>query len=114
MRINHTGEVCAQALYAGQASTAKLDQVRESMEEAAAEEETIWPGAKRGCLNSRAGLPCLTLFGTPCRSEWALQQGWRGTNGAWALWPKPKNRCANIWNPIWKSSLKEITAVKPC
>ena len=38
MRINHTGEVCAQALYAGQASTAKLEQVRESMEHAAAEE----------------------------------------------------------------------------
>ncbi len=38
MRINHTGEVCAQALYAGQASTAKLDEVRESMEHAAAEE----------------------------------------------------------------------------
>lgn len=38
MRINHTGEVCAQALYAGQASTAKLEQVRGAMEEAAAEE----------------------------------------------------------------------------
>ena len=38
LRINHTGEVCAQALYAGQASTAKLEQVRESMDEAAAEE----------------------------------------------------------------------------
>lgn len=39
MRINHTGEVCAQALYQGQALTAKLDDVRESME-AAADEET--------------------------------------------------------------------------
>jgi len=38
MRINHTGEVCAQALYQGQAATAKLDNVRQSMEEAAAEE----------------------------------------------------------------------------
>ena len=38
MRINHTGEVCAQALYAGQASTAKLGEVREAMEHAAAEE----------------------------------------------------------------------------
>ena len=28
MRINHTGEVCAQALYAGQAATARLDEVR--------------------------------------------------------------------------------------
>ncbi|PCJ23796.1 MAG: demethoxyubiquinone hydroxylase family protein [SAR86 cluster bacterium] len=38
MRINHTGEVCAQALYQGQATTAKLNDVRQSMEQAAAEE----------------------------------------------------------------------------
>lgn len=38
MRINHTGEVCAQALYQGQALTAKLPEVREEMEQAAAEE----------------------------------------------------------------------------
>ncbi len=38
MRINHTGEVCAQALYQGQAATAKLPDVREEMEQAAAEE----------------------------------------------------------------------------
>ncbi|MEN1728052.1 MAG: 2-polyprenyl-3-methyl-6-methoxy-1,4-benzoquinone monooxygenase [Pseudomonadota bacterium] len=39
MRINHTGEVCAQALYAGQAATAKSDHVRKEMAEAAREEE---------------------------------------------------------------------------
>lgn len=38
MRINHTGEVCAQALYQGQALTAKLPEVRGKMEQAAAEE----------------------------------------------------------------------------
>ncbi|MDH7942663.1 2-polyprenyl-3-methyl-6-methoxy-1,4-benzoquinone monooxygenase [Pseudohongiella sp. SYSU M77423] len=38
MRINHTGEVCAQALYQGQALTARLPQVRESMNHAAQEE----------------------------------------------------------------------------
>lgn len=38
MRINHCGEVCAQALYQGQALTARLPQVRAKMEEAAAEE----------------------------------------------------------------------------
>ena len=39
MRINHTGEVCAQALYQGQASTATLPHVRHAMEAAAREEE---------------------------------------------------------------------------
>lgn len=38
MRINHTGEVCAQALYQGQATTALLGKVRKSMEQAAEEE----------------------------------------------------------------------------
>ena len=38
MRINHTGEVCAQALYQGQATTALLGEVRKSMEQAAEEE----------------------------------------------------------------------------
>ncbi len=38
MRVNHAGEVCAQALYRGQAITAKLDTVREQMHEAAEEE----------------------------------------------------------------------------
>jgi len=44
MRINHTGEVCAQALYQGQALTAKLPEVREAMEEAADEEidHLVW------------------------------------------------------------------------
>ena len=38
MRINHTGEVCAQALYQGQATTALLGEIRKSMEQAAEEE----------------------------------------------------------------------------
>ena len=38
MRVNHTGEVCAQALYQGQALTAKLSDVREQMQAAADEE----------------------------------------------------------------------------
>ena len=44
MRINHTGEVCAQALYQGQALTAKLPNVRKAMEHAAEEEidHLVW------------------------------------------------------------------------
>ena len=39
MRVNHSGEVCAQALYHGQALTAKLPSVRIEMQLAAQEEE---------------------------------------------------------------------------
>lgn len=44
LRVNHTGEVCAQALYQGQALTARLEHVREKMEQAALEENDhlIW------------------------------------------------------------------------
>ena len=44
MRVNHAGEVCAQALYQGQALTAKLPGVRAEMEKAAAEEvdHLVW------------------------------------------------------------------------
>jgi ubiquinone biosynthesis monooxygenase Coq7 len=44
MRVNHTGEVCAQALYQGQALTAKMSTVREEMQQAAAEEvdHLVW------------------------------------------------------------------------
>lgn len=55
MRINHTGEVCAQALYQGQAATAKLNDVRLSMEEAAAEEvdHLAWCEERLQQLDSR-------------------------------------------------------------
>ena len=39
MRVNHSGEVCAQALYHGQALTAKLPHVRQEMQDAAIEEQ---------------------------------------------------------------------------
>lgn len=38
MRINHAGEICAQALYAGQAATARNPEVQAEMQQAADEE----------------------------------------------------------------------------
>ena len=38
MRVNHAGEVCAQALYQGQALTAQLTHIKQQMAQAAAEE----------------------------------------------------------------------------
>ena len=58
MRINHTGEVCAQALYQGQAATAKLNDVRQSMEAAAAEEidHLAWCEERLEQLDSRPSI----------------------------------------------------------
>jgi ubiquinone biosynthesis monooxygenase Coq7 len=54
MRINHTGEVCAQALYQGQALTAKLSTVRDAMQQSAAEEidHLAWCEQRLNELNS--------------------------------------------------------------
>lgn len=58
MRINHTGEVCAQALYQGQALTAKLPEVRGKMEQAAAEEvdHLAWCEQRLRELDSRTSV----------------------------------------------------------
>ena len=55
MRINHTGEVCAQALYQGQALTAKTGQVHDAMTQAAREEidHLAWCEQRLQKLNSR-------------------------------------------------------------
>lgn len=54
MRVNHTGEVCAQALYQGQALTAKLPLVRKEMEQAAEEEvdHLVWCQQRIDALGS--------------------------------------------------------------
>ncbi len=38
MRVNHTGEICAQALYQGQALTARAPEAKQALEQAAQEE----------------------------------------------------------------------------
>nr|WP_299243145.1 2-polyprenyl-3-methyl-6-methoxy-1,4-benzoquinone monooxygenase [uncultured Halomonas sp.] len=55
MRINHTGEVCAQALYQGQGLTAKLADTRMQMEKAAQEEvdHLAWCDARLTELDGR-------------------------------------------------------------
>ena len=58
MRVNHAGEVSAQALYQGQALTAKLDSVKDSMERAALEENDhlAWTAQRLSELSSHKSL----------------------------------------------------------
>lgn len=58
MRVNHAGEVCAQALYQGQALTARLETVRDRMEQAASEENDhlAWCAARLRELDSHTSL----------------------------------------------------------
>ncbi|ASQ47468.1 2-polyprenyl-3-methyl-6-methoxy-1,4-benzoquinone monooxygenase [Legionella clemsonensis] len=58
MRVNHSGEVCAQALYRGQALTAQLVEVKTQMTKAAAEEidHLSWCEQRLDELNSQPSL----------------------------------------------------------
>jgi ubiquinone biosynthesis monooxygenase Coq7 len=58
MRVNHVGEVCAQALYQGQALTARNPQAREALEKAAREEEDhlAWSAERIRELGGRPSL----------------------------------------------------------
>jgi ubiquinone biosynthesis monooxygenase Coq7 len=58
MRVNHTGEVCAQALYSGQAAVARDERTRGQLLEAAAEEtdHLAWCGERLQDLSSRPSL----------------------------------------------------------
>ena len=56
MRVNHVGEVCAQALYQAQALTARSDELRREMEQAAREEtdHLAWTQQRLAELGDRA------------------------------------------------------------
>ena len=58
MRVNHVGEVCAQALYSGQALTSKNPQIVKSLQHAAAEEidHLAWCEARINELGGRKSM----------------------------------------------------------
>jgi len=66
MRINHAGEVCAQALYAGQAAGARTVEVRDKMQQAADEEQDhlAWCAERLDELDSH-----------PSRLDWLWYSG---------------------------------------
>lgn len=58
MRINHVGEICAQALYQGQALTCRDPSVRDALRQAAIEEteHLCWTASRIGELGARTSL----------------------------------------------------------
>ena len=71
MRINHVGEICAQALYQGQALTAREPGNRRSLEHAALEEQDhlVWSAERIAELGGRESLLNPLWYG------WALVLG---------------------------------------
>ena len=66
MRVNHTGEVCAQALYEGQALTARNASVRSAMQQAAQEEvaHLVWCRKRLQELDARPSVLDPIFFAT--------------------------------------------------
>lgn len=58
MRVNHVGEICAQALYQGQALTCRTPSVRETLREAADEEteHLAWTEQRIAAMGGRKSL----------------------------------------------------------
>ena len=79
MRVNHVGEVCAQAMYAAQAQATKNPALRSHFEHASLEETDTLPGPGNGWTNWAAGPRCSTRCGMPVPSAWACWPGAWGT-----------------------------------
>ena len=79
MRVNHTGEICAQALYQGQALTARNPQ-REAALGAAARGGNRAPGVDRAAASRSwaGGRACSIRSGTRDRSRSARWPAWLG------------------------------------
>ena len=83
MRINHTGEVCAQALYLGQALTTPNETLKASFHQAANEEydHLHWCQERLNILNGKssrlnpiwyAGAFVMGAFASQCGDKWSL------------------------------------------
>jgi ubiquinone biosynthesis monooxygenase Coq7 len=78
MRVNHAGEVCAQALYQGQALTAQLTHIKKQMMDAALEEtdHLAWCEARLYELDSQPSR--LTVFWYSGSIVLGALAGWAG------------------------------------
>ena len=100
MRVNHSGEVCAQALYHGQALTAKLPHVRQEMQQAAIEEQDhlAWCEDRLKELDSHTSVLNPIWYGLSY--GWVPLQASQGTNTVSALSLKRNVKSASIYSNI--------------
>ena len=102
MRVNHVGEVCAQALYQAQALTARDPALRAADgRRRRARRPTTWPGRSSGWTSWATGPACSTRCGTPAPSASACWPGGPATRSAWASSSRPSARSSSIWPATW-------------
>ena len=93
MRVDHAGEVCAQALYAGQSLMARDERVRDALEHAGAEERDHLAWCARAPARTRFAPqpPFALLVRGLVRAGRGLRR-WPATAGAWASSSRPSGR----------------------
>src|SRR5471030_2005529 len=108
MRVNHVGEVCAQALYNAQSRFAKSDAMRAQFEQAGREEEDhlAWTAQRLAELGSHTSV-LNPLFYAGAYALGTVAAIW-ATPAAWALWWKPNARSRPIW-PATSTSCRRRT-----
>jgi ubiquinone biosynthesis monooxygenase Coq7 len=93
MRVNHCGEICAQALYQGQALASRDPVVRRELEQAAWEETEHLNWTENAHRRTRRPQkPAQPACGTPARWPSARSPANAAIPGAWAFWPRPNAR----------------------
>ena len=70
MRVNHTGEVCAQALYQARPSPRNCRPCARRCSRRPPRRWITWCGVNSACRSSTAGPACSTRPGTACLSRW--------------------------------------------
>ena len=116
MRVNHTGEICAQALYQGQALTARNPDARASLERAAQEEteHLAWTGRRIESLlwrddidTARRYIDLYDRFG--CSSE-HLKLAFRCIIQQGPIDPKAADKLASRVHNCWIAPEEATTA----
>ena len=117
MRVNHVGEICAQALYQGQAITSRNPALREALR-GAADEETehlAWTerriaelGGRKSLLNPLWYLGALSigLVAGRCGDRWNLGFLAERNGRSRPIWTAIWNRCRNTTRDRVKSSIR--------
>ena len=77
MRVNHVGEVCAQALYTAQALATQNEALRAHFTKAVPKKPTTWPGPNNAWKSWASAPRCSTRCGTPVPLAWdCWRAGW--------------------------------------
>jgi len=99
MRVNHSGEICAQALYQGQALTARDPAVQQSLQRAAQEETEHLAWTARRVHELGGHLSVLNPLWYTARWRSVRLRGYWEINGISAFSPKPNARSGSTCKP---------------